>query len=205
MIEAQKLVELISIKPERSSIADMLNTGNPRTSIWKSFGKAMLLTVMLLLVVGLGYYYWPKNHNSAIKSGNNITPIFNQLPVADYIRETVQKVYAGELNEQLIYRKRIRRKLKDYVKNVPPHIKAARAADEINEKLGKPLRYQNKGFIEYYITTSGPQAKEYLTANIDYQFYVERQLEAVADAILPFVDTSFAKAANASEAVSQAT
>ncbi len=117
--------------------------------------------------------------------------VFNNLPVKDYVLTTVEKTHAGVLDEQLIYRKRIRRKLNDYIKNVPPHIKAARLADEINEQQGKPLRYQNKGWIEYVLTLSGPQAKEHVNATIDYQLYVDRQLKAVADAILPFIGTSF--------------
>ncbi|QOL24887.1 DNA polymerase II [Thalassotalea sp. LPB0316] len=117
--------------------------------------------------------------------------VFNDLPVKEYVFEMTQRTLQGEFDKKLIYRKRIRRKLDKYVKNVPPHIKAARAADEKNKALGKPLKYQRRGQIAYYLTTQGPQAVEYLTAPIDYQLYVERQLKAVADAILPFVNTSF--------------
>jgi DNA polymerase-2 len=117
--------------------------------------------------------------------------VFNDEPTADYVRETVERTLNGEYDHKLIYRKRIRRRLSEYVKNIPPHVKAARLADMINQEQGKPLRYQNKGFIEYYITLNGPQAKEHLSAPLDYQFYIDRQLEAVADAILPFVGSSF--------------
>jgi len=117
--------------------------------------------------------------------------VFNNEPTRDYIKEMVERTLAGEFDDKLIYRKRIRRKLNEYVKNIPPHIKAARLADMLNQEQGKPLRYQHKGWIEYYITLNGPQAKEHLSAPIDYQFYIDRQLEAVADAILPFVGMSF--------------
>lgn len=117
--------------------------------------------------------------------------IFNQESVDDYIKSIVDKTLNGEFDDKLIYRKRIRRKLDDYVKNVPPHVKAARLADDINSKQGKPLRYQKRGWIEYYITLNGPQTVEYLSSPLDYQFYIDRQLCAVADGILPFVGTSF--------------
>lgn len=117
--------------------------------------------------------------------------VFNQEDVSDYIKDTVAKTLSGDFDDKLIYRKRIRRKLTDYVKNVPPHVKAARLADELNKKQGKSLRYQQRGWIEYYITVNGPQAVEHLSAPLDYQFYIDRQLCAVADAILPFVGTSF--------------
>ncbi len=98
---------------------------------------------------------------------------------------------SGELDDKLIYRKRIRRVLTDYVKNVPPHVKAARLADDNNQKLGKPLRYQHKGWIEYFITLNGPQVTEQLTSQLDYQFYIDRQIAAVADGILPFIGKTF--------------
>jgi len=117
--------------------------------------------------------------------------VFNNRPVNDYVKEIKAKTLNGDFDHLLIYRKRIRRKLNEYVKNVPPHVKAARIADMLNIEQGKKPRYQNKGWIEYYITLNGPQAKEHLTAPIDYQFYIDRQLLTVADAILPFINTSF--------------
>lgn len=122
--------------------------------------------------------------------------VFNNQPVAEYVRKTMENTLAGKLDSQLVYRKRIRRNLEDYVKNVPPHVKAARLADEQNKVLNRPLRYQKRAWIEYVITINGPQAIEYVTSPIDYQFYIDRQLAAIADAILPFVSTSFAKITN---------
>ncbi|WOH38303.1 DNA polymerase II [Thalassotalea fonticola] len=117
--------------------------------------------------------------------------VFNEEPVEDYILTMVADTLAGKFDDKLIYRKRLRRKLSDYQKNIPPHVKAARHADHLNEKLGKPLRYQNKGWIEYVMTVNGPQVKEHLTSAIDYPLYIERQLGAVADGILPFIGKSF--------------
>ena len=119
--------------------------------------------------------------------------IFNEEPIEDYILSIVTKTLNGEFDERLIYRKRIRRQLKDYIKNVPPHVKAARIADEMNASLNKPLKYQNKSWVEYLITVNGPQPKEYLTSVLDYDFYVDRQLKTVANDILPFIGTSFEK------------
>jgi len=117
--------------------------------------------------------------------------IFNNEPYEDYVRGIVAQTSAGHLDHLLVYRKRIRRQLDHYVKNVPPHVKAARLADEVNKKENRPLKFQRRGWIEYFITTSGPQAKGYVNAPLDYQFYIDRQLSTVADAILPFVDSSF--------------
>ncbi|VEC93913.1 DNA polymerase II [Salmonella enterica subsp. enterica] len=54
---------------------------------------------------------------------------------------------AGELDAQLVYRKRLRRPLHEYQRNIPPHVRAARLADEQNLKQGRPAQYQNRGAI----------------------------------------------------------
>ena len=117
--------------------------------------------------------------------------IFEEKPVAEYIRDYVQSVYQGERDQQLIYRKRLRQKLTRYVKNVPPQVKAARLADARNAELGRPLQYQNKGWISYIYTTNGPEPVEYRTSRIDYDHYIEKQLRPLADAILPLIDMRF--------------
>ncbi|MBU1329581.1 MAG: DNA polymerase II [Gammaproteobacteria bacterium] len=118
--------------------------------------------------------------------------IFERQPYQDYVRETVQRTLAGELDELLIYRKRLRRRLDDYQRNVPPHVRAARLADEHNRAQGRPLQYQSGGWISYLITQAGPEPLEVRHAPIDYAHYVSRQLQPIADAILPFVGDDFA-------------
>ena len=117
--------------------------------------------------------------------------VFKREPYADYVRDYVRRTLTGELDEQLIYRKRLRRPLHDYRTNVPPHVRAARVADEFNRAKGRPLQYQNGGWISYVMTVAGPQPLETLAAPIDYGFYVERQLQPVADAILGFMGIDF--------------
>ncbi|WP_343554523.1 DNA polymerase II [Pantoea sp.] len=118
--------------------------------------------------------------------------IFRGEPWQDYIRETVAKLLAGELDDHLIYKKRLRRALKDYERNVPPHVRAARLADEQNRKLQRPLQYQNGGSIRYVMATGGPEPLEARITPLDYDHYVSKQLQPVADGILPFVGDDFA-------------
>jgi DNA polymerase II len=117
--------------------------------------------------------------------------IFNRQPWQDYVRDFVRSTLAGEHDELLIYRKRLRRPLSDYERNVPPHVRAARLADEYNDRQGRPRQYQNGGTISYVITVAGPQPLENRTAEVDYEHYLTRQLQPVADAILVFVDDNF--------------
>lgn len=117
--------------------------------------------------------------------------IFKRQPYQDYVRDYVSKTLNGEFDQQLIYRKRLRRKLDEYQRNVPPHARAARIADDYNRRQGRPLQYQNGGWISYVMTVAGPEPLETRHSAIDYQHYLERQLQPVADAILPFLHDDF--------------
>ncbi|BCQ41529.1 DNA polymerase II [Erwinia rhapontici] len=118
--------------------------------------------------------------------------IFTGQPYQDYIRETVRQLLEGELDDQLTYSKRLRRPLGEYQRNVPPHVRAARIADEQNQKLGRPLLYQKGGKIRYVMATSGPEPLEARITPLDYDHYLTRQLQPVAEGILPFMQDDFA-------------
>lgn len=117
--------------------------------------------------------------------------VFNRQPYADYIRDYVRRTLAGEFDDKLVYRKRLRRPLDEYQRNVGPHVRAARRADEFNREKGRPLQYQNGGWISYVMTSGGPEPLETLQSPIDYGFYLSRQLQPVADAILAFLNDDF--------------
>ncbi|GAB2700791.1 DNA polymerase II [Aliiglaciecola aliphaticivorans] len=117
--------------------------------------------------------------------------VFANQDVSAYLLDIVGKIRVGECDDQLVYRKRLRQPLVQYTKNVPPHVKAARIADEHNKRLNKPLRYQNKGWISYVITTDGPQPVDYISSPLDYEHYIDKQIRPIAEGILPFIDVSF--------------
>ena len=117
--------------------------------------------------------------------------IFKGQPYQDYVRDYVQRTLTGEFDERLVYRKRLRRRLDDYQRNVPPHVRAARLADAHNDEMRRPRQYQSGGWISYVISVAGPEPLELRRAPIDYGHYLSKQLQPVADAILPFVDDDF--------------
>lgn len=117
--------------------------------------------------------------------------VFEDENVKQYVQQVITETRSGLHDDDLIYRKRLRRRLDHYVKNVPPHVKAARLADTANEVAGKPQRYQHKGWISYVITLNGPEAIEHRSSLIDYDHYIEKQIRPIAEAILPFVGVSF--------------
>ena len=122
--------------------------------------------------------------------------IFLDEPYEDYIKLTVQQLGDGKFENELVLRKRLRRKLKDYVKNVPPHAQAARKAEDVRRQRKLPSLYQSGGWIEYIMTINGAEPRQYRESAIDYEFYLERQLAPIADAILVFESSSMDKILN---------
>jgi len=110
--------------------------------------------------------------------------IFNNAAYDEFIRQLVQQLLSGELDAHLTYRKRLRQKLNQYQKNIPPHARAAINAETIFKQQGKPSRYQHKGWIVYVMTVNGPETLECQTSKLDYDHYIEKQLTPIADSIL---------------------
>ncbi|MBN2567513.1 DNA polymerase II [Candidatus Woesearchaeota archaeon] len=106
--------------------------------------------------------------------------IFHKKEVKDYVRKFVGDVRSGKYDDQLVYRKAIRKSLDEYVKTTPPHVKAARKLKKLSSSI-----------IEYYMTENGPEPVEMLTSRIDYAHYIEKQLKPIADSVLCFFGTDF--------------
>ena len=105
--------------------------------------------------------------------------VFLDEPYEDFVRATNDALLAGELDGELVYRKRMRRPIDAYGRNVPPHVQAAR-------------RQANPGtWVSYVVTARGPLPLEALDARPDYEHYRDRQLAPAADGILHFLGTSF--------------
>ncbi len=85
--------------------------------------------------------------------------IFEQADWQHYLRNTLEQLQRGELDAELVYRKRLRRKLADYRRNIPPHVQAAHKAEQWLQSQGKPPRYQRGGWIHYVMTVNGPELR----------------------------------------------
>ncbi|NLT52312.1 MAG: DNA polymerase II [Ignavibacteria bacterium] len=104
---------------------------------------------------------------------------FKGEEIDDWIRGLVKSIKTGKMDEKLIYKKRLRRETESYVKNIPPHIKAAK------------MLSKKEDYIEYYITKNGPVPVKLLSGAIDYHHYIEKQLQPIADSLLMLTGRSF--------------
>ena len=118
--------------------------------------------------------------------------VFNDLPVESYICTLVKDIKAGEYNSKLVYMKKIRRNLDDYV-NTPPHIKACLIANKALINSGYQPKYAKGSKIEYVMTLNGVMPIELSQGKLDYEHYIDKQIKPIADDVLPFIGKSFEK------------
>ncbi|MEM7050150.1 MAG: DNA polymerase II [Acidobacteriota bacterium] len=108
--------------------------------------------------------------------------LFFERPVEEYLERTVAELRAGQFDDQLVYRKALRKKPEEYTATTPPHVAAARKLP------GKAPRV-----IRYLITPNGPEPAEQWDGPLDYQHYVDKQVRPVAEPVLAILGLDFAK------------
>jgi DNA polymerase-2 len=95
----------------------------------------------------------------------------------------MDKLEGHKLDDQLVLSKRLSKSLEEYIKNIPPHAKAAK------------ILFEEKGILkkrpEYIMTLRGAIPIELPHADIDYDYYIERQLAPIADSILSLFGKNF--------------
>jgi DNA polymerase-2 len=113
--------------------------------------------------------------------------VFFDEPFAEYVRTIASELFSGKRDSELVYRKRIRRRLEDYQKSRPPHVQAA-----LKRRKDGGDRRQDR-WIRYVVTTSGPEPVSSRASPLDYRHYLDRQLAPAADALLRVKGTSVAE------------
>lgn len=104
---------------------------------------------------------------------------FKEGEVDDMIRAELTALREGTYNDQLEYRKRLLKKPEEYGKNAPAHVKAARM-------LSNPGRD-----IRYVFTKRGPVPTAVDHADLDFEHYIQKQLQPVAEPLLCLLDKTF--------------
>jgi DNA polymerase-2 len=119
--------------------------------------------------------------------------VFYGEPYQLWLKAEVDALLAGERDDELTYRKRLKRPLPMYQRSRPPHAKAAAKMDDWLRHHGRPEKYQERGgWISYMLTVNGPEPVEIRQSAIDYNHYLEKQLQPVAEAIFQFTGDDFA-------------
>ena len=102
--------------------------------------------------------------------------IFHDRPVEDYTREFVDSLRGGAFDDQLVYKKQLRKSAEEYTSTTPPHVQAAR------KMSGPPPR-----IVRYIFTTDGPEPADERKHPFDYEHYVEKQVRPIAESVFSLV------------------
>ena len=100
--------------------------------------------------------------------------LFREAPAAEMettVTEWIRAVRCGEKDVDLVYRKSLRKSISKYTSSSPPHVTAARMLPDPS------------GVIHYVITAAGPQPVGFVTAPLDYEHYVEKQIKPIVRTI----------------------
>lgn len=109
--------------------------------------------------------------------------VFYNEEIQSFVEKTLNDLLERKLDDQLILSKKLTKPLDEYIKNIPPHAKAAM------------ILFKEKGILkrrpEYIMTMRGAVPVELPHDDIDYDYYIERQLAPIADSILSLFGKSF--------------
>jgi DNA polymerase-2 len=106
--------------------------------------------------------------------------LFSNRPVDAYLTEIVARVRRGELDEELVYHKNLRKETREYTATTPPHVAAARKS---RSGAGRSIRY--------VVTTAGAEPLDNLSHPLDREHYVEKQIKPVAEPVLDTLGLNF--------------
>ncbi|WP_125779093.1 DNA polymerase II [Pseudoalteromonas rubra] len=112
-----------------------------------------------------------------------IRALFDKEDVIAVTEQYIALINSGEVDDKLVYKKRLGKPLNAYLKNIPPHVRAAKEAHSTgsNRALGKGSQ------VAYYISTTGPRLVQGGLSNPDYSHYIEKQILPIYQ-MLPDVD-----------------
>ena len=106
--------------------------------------------------------------------------LFRDRELESYLRDVVADLRAGRLDDQLVYRRALRKDLDAYTASAPPHVTAAR---RLGRRAGR--------IVAYVVTRAGPRPASNPGAPLDHEHYVDRQIRPVAEPILALLGLDF--------------
>lgn len=108
---------------------------------------------------------------------------FNGEEVETVLREVVAELKNGDHDKDLIYKKRLSKKLEEYTKSLPPHVRAAKMAQEAGHAVDRD--------VYYVMTRRGPIPTQLEPTDYDYQHYIDKQIRPIAEVVLEPLELSF--------------
>lgn len=114
--------------------------------------------------------------------------MFNQRDISVYLASVFEKLLDGELDDDLVFRKRMRRNIEDYTAKSSPHVKVAQ---QLCDLTGDASFGKRGAQIDYLITVNGPESLLYRTSPIDYQYYIDKQIGPIAEPVFSIMKLNY--------------
>ena len=108
--------------------------------------------------------------------------IFHNKEVVDYVKNFLKDLKKGKYDDLLVYKKVMRKEIGDYAVDTP-------TKKVVNKLLAQGITLESN-IISYIMTEDGPEHVDHLQHKIDYEHYIDKQIEPIADAILIFFNTN---------------
>ncbi|MCL1091492.1 DNA polymerase II [Shewanella profunda] len=114
--------------------------------------------------------------------------MFNQRDISGYITTVIEDILAGKRDDELVFRKRMRRNIEEYTAKSSPHVKVAR---QLCDLTGMTTFGKRGAQIDYVITVNGPESVQYRTSIIDYQYYIDKQIRPIAEPVFSIMKLNY--------------
>jgi DNA polymerase-2 len=108
--------------------------------------------------------------------------VFHDRPVEEFTRQFLDRLRSGGFDDDLVYRRALRKSTEDYTSNTPPHVQAAM-------KMTRPPGR----IIHYVFTIDGPEPVSERKHPLDYEHYVEKQIRPIAESVLSLIGLDWDK------------
>ncbi|BCE00685.1 DNA polymerase II [Marinicellulosiphila megalodicopiae] len=110
----------------------------------------------------------------------------DQDKIQELLQTLIIQLKNKELDSQLLFKKRLRKPLSEFTAMIPPHIQAI-----LKLPLTEQAKYQRGSPIEYVMTLNGPEIFNYSKSPLNYDWYIEKQIQPICDDVLQFIGSNF--------------
>lgn len=112
-----------------------------------------------------------------------LTRFFRGEDLTAWLRATVTALRQGACDDELAYRRRLRKAPGTYTHGVPPHVRAVRLLPPEQQRLATS--------VAYVMTLRGPVPVQLPHADVDYEHYLQKQLRPVVEELLTISGLAF--------------